>query len=298
MFLLHDQIYELQGEKNFSFLHGQLSNHIKAMNSGDSTFNFLLNAKGKIQASLFVYRVGAKCFLAVPQVCSEVLIAHLSKMAGLSSVKIIARPNWQIVHVLQGSEALKPDQLFVPEHNFKDLKEVDLPIAIPTNRFRLKGVDCLVEDTAQLASSEFATSAELDNLRIVRGVPLFGMDYSQEHLPQETGLTEALHFDKGCYLGQEIVARLQYRGQIKKQLVHFKIDAVKIQQQQDVLNFEQKLVGKTTSLTFDEPGNCTIGLAWVQTSEVLLHADQLYIQGHAVKIISLPLQSEDEQVRK
>jgi folate-binding protein YgfZ len=55
-------------------------------------------------------------------------------------------------------------------------------------------------------------------LRLESGSPIFGIDYGPDNLPQESGLTDAVSYTKGCYLGQEVVARLHYRGQVARRL--------------------------------------------------------------------------------
>jgi folate-binding protein YgfZ len=57
---------------------------------------------------------------------------------------------------------------------------------------------------------------ELERIRIEAGVPRFGVDYTTDHLPQEAGLTRIVPIDKGCYVGQETVARIHFRGHINK----------------------------------------------------------------------------------
>jgi aminomethyltransferase len=59
-------------------------------------------------------------------------------------------------------------------------------------------------------------SAALEDLRILEGTPRFGTDIRDKDLPQETGQTRALHFTKGCYLGQEIVERIHSRGGVHR----------------------------------------------------------------------------------
>ena len=62
------------------------------------------------------------------------------------------------------------------------------------------------------------SEAVVESARVEQGLPRFGRDYDASHLPQETGIDAALDFDKGCYLGQEVVARLHYRGQVARRV--------------------------------------------------------------------------------
>ena len=67
-------------------------------------------------------------------------------------------------------------------------------------------------------------TAALNLFRISRGIPQFGVDIRERDLPQETGLTRALNFTKGCYLGQEIVERIRSRGAIHRQFTAFNVE--------------------------------------------------------------------------
>jgi folate-binding protein YgfZ len=70
-----------------------------------------------------------------------------------------------------------------------------------------------------MGSIERKVSPEaLEALRILEGRPLYGRDITERYLPQETGQAQALHFSKGCYLGQEIVERIRSRGQVHRLL--------------------------------------------------------------------------------
>ncbi|MDO8520349.1 MAG: hypothetical protein Q7T11_09365 [Deltaproteobacteria bacterium] len=87
-----------------------------------------------------------------------------------------------------------------------------------------------------------------ENLRIEQGIPKMGVDFTQDNLPQEVGLEKrAVSFTKGCFLGQEIVARLQYRGHVNKILVRLEIDAPAAPPPGTALLEEGKEVGKITS---------------------------------------------------
>jgi folate-binding protein YgfZ len=74
-------------------------------------------------------------------------------------------------------------------------------------------IEALERKGARRASFEV-----LEALRVEKGLPRFGRDYGPENFPQETGLEEAVSYTKGCYLGQEVVARIHYRGGVQKML--------------------------------------------------------------------------------
>ena len=62
-----------------------------------------------------------------------------------------------------------------------------------------------------------------ENLRVFEGLPQYDVDFSDKHLPQETNLTRALNFTKGCYIGQEIVERIRSRATVHRSLRQFEL---------------------------------------------------------------------------
>jgi folate-binding protein YgfZ len=74
-------------------------------------------------------------------------------------------------------------------------------------------VERLMEEGARPVGFE-----ALEALRVEAGIPRFGRDFGPDNFPQETGIEEAVSYTKGCYLGQEIVARIHYRGGVQNVL--------------------------------------------------------------------------------
>jgi folate-binding protein YgfZ len=76
----------------------------------------------------------------------------------------------------------------------------------------------LIESLLELDGVRQAGIEALEALRVEKGIPRFGVDYGPDNFPQETGLEEAVSYTKGCYLGQEVVARIHYRGGVQKMI--------------------------------------------------------------------------------
>jgi folate-binding protein YgfZ len=76
----------------------------------------------------------------------------------------------------------------------------------------------LSEQLLEIPGVEPVGSEALEILRVEAGIPRFGIDFGPDNFPQETGAEEAVNYTKGCYLGQEVVARIHYRGGVQKTL--------------------------------------------------------------------------------
>jgi folate-binding protein YgfZ len=114
-----------------------------------------------------------------------------------------------------------------------------------------------------------ASSCEMDAIetrRIECGTPLYGTDITIENLPQEVNRDAlAIHFKKGCYLGQETVARIDALGHVNKLLVQLKFAAdAEVPARQSDLVVDGKAIGRVTSSTWSPEWNAPLALAYVR----------------------------------
>lgn len=105
----------------------------------------------------------------------------------------------------------------------------------------------------------------LDRLRIEAGMPRYGIDMDETNVVTETGLDEAVSYTKGCYIGQEIIARIKYRGHVAKKLVGLFFDRpFKIDQDARIKSADDKEIGRITSHTMSPHLGSTIALGYVK----------------------------------
>jgi len=121
-----------------------------------------------------------------------------------------------------------------------------------------------------------ATEKELEEIRISNGVPRWGFEMDSKTFPQEVGIDEAaVHYDKGCYLGQEAMAKISFRGKVNRRLAKVEIDGQA--ERGDELVLDEKRVGMITSVAGSK------GLAVV--SHTVEPGTLLYAGDNAVKVI-------------
>jgi folate-binding protein YgfZ len=102
-------------------------------------------------------------------------------------------------------------------------------------------------------------------LRIEAGVPRYGADMDESNVITELPLDDAVSFTKGCYVGQEIIARIKYRGHVAKKLTGLKFEqAVKIDVNATIKSEDGKEVGRITSKTYSPHLGCTIALGYLK----------------------------------
>jgi len=115
-------------------------------------------------------------------------------------------------------------------------------------------------------------------LRLETGMPVFGIDYGSDNLPQETGLEDSISYTKGCYLGQEVVARLHYRGQVARRLARLQSMAGEAPSPGTVLFLEGRPAGTVTSTARSPTAGSVLVLAMLQR-RALEPGTQLQIEG-------------------
>jgi folate-binding protein YgfZ len=121
-------------------------------------------------------------------------------------------------------------------------------------------MDLFIREGAHPVSSEIA-----ETLRIEAGIPGFGIDMDETKVVTETNLDDAVSFTKGCYIGQEIIARIKYRGHVAKKLtgVLFEQDGG-VASGAKILSTEDKEIGSITSATFSPRLKQTVALGYVK----------------------------------
>ena len=103
-----------------------------------------------------------------------------------------------------------------------------------------------------------------DEIRILEGIPRFGIDYKFENFPQEAGLNDHISYNKGCYVGQEPHSRMYHRGHPNWILVKLKIAEMYHVNVGDSLFFNEKKIGEITSITRIPVNNFFIGIAMIR----------------------------------
>jgi folate-binding protein YgfZ len=161
-------------------------------------------------------------------------------------------------------------------------------------RFELWATPEVTQKLAEALQNTGAVDCDpqsLEWLRILEGTPLYATDIRDRDLPQETGQTRALHFAKGCYLGQEIVERIRSRGNVHRTFSAFRLDG-NLPAAGAQLEADGKQVGELTSVAaIPLPGNdgniIQLGLGYIRREALDRGAALLYAGGVAVPA-SLP----------
>ena len=212
---------EVAGPDAEDFLERMLSNEIAGLGVGAARQALLLTPKGRIIAPLRAVRTAPETFLLIidSSDLAEPVASSLIASRFASKCEIETRP-W-VGSIWLVSEPKAP--------------------AVPVSDFGVEAWEAWREGDDDRA----AAADELEELRIGAGTPAWGAELDESILPAEAGLDEShISFSKGCFPGQEPIARLRHRGHVNRRLRKLDVEAAKVG---DEIVWNDKVVGRVTS---------------------------------------------------
>jgi folate-binding protein YgfZ len=224
------------------WLNGMLTNNIQGLAEGTGNYSFVLNAQGRIQGDCDAFRLPDHLLVLTDRSQVPALMAHFDRFIIMDDVALedisasrtalgLAGPLApQLLAALGVSlPAVPSDALWLIQTRICGVP-VQLTGGYPTASPRFE-LWCANENVRMLWEVLLAAGAipcgirAAEALRVLEGTPRYGVDLTERDLPQETSQTRALHFAKGCYLGQEIVERIRSRGAVHRRLAQFTLSA-------------------------------------------------------------------------
>jgi tRNA-modifying protein YgfZ len=264
----------LTGSEAASFLQGQVTNDIEGLSPGQGCYAAFLTPKGKMLGDLRILATGDELLLDTERAALQGLFNMIRRFSIGYDVELHKRTlECGLLSLIEpGAEAVAGAADLAADEHAHELVSVPVPGgAVGARAIRTDvGVDLLcdagevealrgaLEDAGAVPVTE--TAAEC--LRLERGRPRYGIDLDDSVIPQEAGLNErAVSFTKGCYVGQETVARLYYRGKPNRQLRGLRLSGPA--SPGDELSLDGRVVGHLTSVAAS-PRVGPIGLALVR----------------------------------
>ncbi len=243
------------GADRLDFVHGQLSNEVKRLQVGTFSQNLLLNHRGHALAQLRVFRRDDDLFLAVENHSGGFVERELRAHIIFDQVELQNLSETIKSFTVQGKEAATVLQTFgdLPSGNsFSQVPFANAKILIHPSRRSVPGgfdLHVLSKDAESLLAKLLETGATLadDKLlevsRVEAGIPYAETEAGEGVLPQEAGLEPLVSYTKGCYLGQEIMARIEARGNLHRSLKTLHLTAMPQTPERDI-RLADKVVGK------------------------------------------------------
>ncbi|SEC17468.1 YgfZ/GcvT domain-containing protein [Terriglobus roseus] len=271
------------GEDRVRWLNGMVTNSIQALTPGEGSYSFLLSAQGRIQGDATVWAKPDMLLMQTDPSQVAPLMTLLDRFIIMDDVELADESSlWTGLLVAGPLAAEKLNAAGVPVRTSRLLKKFSVPYdgtelqvlcayspAVP--RFEIWSRDSAALEKVQSALAGAGVtecSADgLELLRIAEGTPRFGTDIRDRDLPQETAQTRALHFNKGCYLGQEIVERIRSRGNVHRTLTTFVLTGG-VPAPGAPLMAEGKPVGELTSVAAESIDGQLLALGFVRREAI------------------------------
>lgn len=277
--LFHDRergLLEVRGEDRLRFLANLTTRELRGIGPEQGAYTFFTDVRGRVLADGLLLLLADAALVELGRASGPVALeSHLRKYLVADRVELEQR-HGLVALVLAGEKVDEAVTAVVPAepwgHRLVTLGGVEVRIARDEHRgtpaWTVWAPDAaapgIVEELVSRCGLHPVGEEAMDRVRVEAAVPRFGVDFGPENLPQETGLeAEAVSYDKGCYLGQEIVARLHYRGQPARRMCRLLIDGERVPTPGPLL-YEGREAGRLTSAVDSPRHGRPVGLGVLQ----------------------------------
>jgi aminomethyltransferase len=250
------------GEDRIRLLHAMSTNHIEQLKPGDGCYAFFLNAQGRILADAFIQALPDVLLISTEPETRASLYEHLDKYIIADDV-VLEDVTYSTVQIgIEGPRAPATPAEGGTVLRFTTTGEPGFSIVAPT------ADRAAVVSAAEAAGAVHATPEAARIVRIENGRPRYSEDITDRYLPHETQVLSAVHFNKGCYLGQEIVERVRSRGGVHRFLAPLEIETESAPSAGAKITSEGREVGEITSAAFSPARGIVAALGYLRLNEL------------------------------
>ena len=269
--------FELLGNDRHRFLNGMVTADVAALEPGHACYGLFTNVKGRILADATILAHPDRLWVRLPALTGGDIRQHLERFIITDQVEIVPLDD-MVPIVVAGPAAI--------EALTRHLDGGELPQPGEHRRAVFLGTEvCLLHEdrVGGVAFSLWISGSvvrdlvpallegpqaprpvgleAVEDLRIASGLPRFGSEMGPDTFPQEAGVDDGVSYEKGCYLGQEVVARIHYRGGVQRFVVRLTMAAGSRPDVGEAVSFEGREVGSLTSVAPRAEGAGWSGLA-------------------------------------
>jgi len=294
---LSDKLIEVSGADKLAYLHGQITQDINKLNSDNFLWTGHCSAKGKLWGVFKLFSYQDNYYLSGTDAEINQSLSELKKYAVFSKVDI-QQSDKKLIGLLADdlTPTLAELNIDFGEHNAVDFS-LGKALKLSDTRVLL-----MLDKNASLPDSitTFENDTQWQQQAILAGEPQLNSDAIGEYVPQMVNLQaiDGISFRKGCYTGQETVARMKYLGKNKRAMFIVKADSNEPLTELDLevqLGENWRRAGKLIAQTFDEQNNTLFGLTVLPSDS---DPSQSLRAKHAPEVVfsiaPLPYSLEDE----
>lgn len=274
----------LSGKDHLKFLQGMLTNDVMKLGEGDGMYAAILTVKGRMLSDMRVYREKESVLLdlepglniKVGEILKRYRLSYKASIDDLTESLGLIYVHGPLASGLllevAGMESLPVDEL---GHVRAVIDGRDVTV-VKVTRTGGEGYDIYVPadglsdiwnvltDRGKAHGIMPVGRAALDTLRIEAGIPVYGIDMDEETIPIEAGIWNALSFEKGCYVGQEVVARIKWRGHVNRHLSGLVLQGGREPRSGFEIFSGEKKIGHVTSAVLSPAVGKPIALGYVR----------------------------------
>jgi tRNA-modifying protein YgfZ len=294
----------IRGADRVALLNGFCTNHIKALQPGGGCEAFITNPQGKTLGHVLVYSEPEQLVIDTAPGQAATLITHLDRYVISEDVQFADRSAEECIILVAGKTAAETlarlASVELPAEPLSHRATIIAGRRVSIRRTEYAGPSSFfvqteasarpaIEQALAAAGAVPCESAAVEAARLEAGFPLFGRDITDENLPQEIGRdARAISFTKGCYLGQETIARIDALGHVNRLLVGAQFVGDSMPAAGTQLLVGDKEVGHVTSAAWSPALGAPLALALIRRASAK-PGTQLASAAGPAQVIALPV---------
>jgi folate-binding protein YgfZ len=280
----------VSGADRVTWLNGLVTCDLARRADGDAVYGLVVGRTGRVVVDAVIVVDASRVYLTVPTAALETLRAHLDHYLVMEDAEVTVGEgvaSW-LLHGPRSAEVLQAARAAGAAGGALDRTGLGGAAVVVSPERETQVRDAIVHAVAD-ARGRLGDAAAWEALRLERAVPRFSADFDDKTYPQEASLEKvAVSFNKGCYLGQEVVCMLELRGHVKRKLVAFVSESPAAPAHQAEVSDEAgEAVGTVTSAVVSPTLGVAVGLAMVKPSHAAPGA-VVRVAGARAKVVDRP----------
>ena len=268
-FPLDRGLIRVTGEDRVRLVHAMCTNNIEQLSPGQGLYAFFLNAQGRVLADANIFALEDSLLIDTEGATRAKLYQHIDQYIIADDVTLEDLSDHMLTMAEEGPRAADL---------FAKIGLASGAFAISTfgdgyvgrvSRTGLPGIRFYFPSWALgFDDIEDADEQAVETVRLENGRPIYGVDFGEAQIAHETRQMHALHFSKGCYLGQEIVERVRSRGHVNRMLARLTIESQQAPERGAKVLAGEKVAGEVTSAAFSPALNKVVALGILRTEMI------------------------------
>ena len=282
------ELVRVRGEDAQTWLNGQVTADVRDVKPGEGVYSLAVTVRGKIMADLWVVRSDSELCVLLPRTASDTVLASFEHQIIMDDVELVRDPTRRVVSVQgpRASEVIAAAALDdIDRQRCDELGHGGELVLVAADR--AEDAYARLVRAAEALGGGAVDDSGFELARLRSGRPRFERDFGPEQYPQEAGLeARAVSFNKGCYLGQEVICTLENRGRLTRRLARLRAAQGPLIAGSELTDAAAKTVGKVTSVALDPETGQLLALGYVKHAAASagagLHAGDAAIEVQAL----------------